>query len=486
MKSLRSKDRNFIFRFNRENLIKPQEKSNLYVPYFEGVRQNWEKLEPPNGQDQNLFFRVKKTPQPILPKRIISGALNPLSSDIGQLPQTRRERQNNTIVKSIEMLLKTFRDFITSGQVDEGGNPIIDPLTGVQKVKIRSITDILNISHKLLENSLEAAGVIIDAGIERIIRSLSVHSAVAVVESTITASSSDISVTPSERKQIFDDIIIKERLTNDNEIPFTEEGDNSDLIQTLYRSVAAQNLPVTWDDPRYRDIFRSRYLTARDWGAYDNTTKQDVKQFIMTRESSLDVRLTGVRGHSIPITNRGEIIGDQLDIAENVLDLFTLRFITKEIIPTTVAEETIVDAGFEDIFDDERGDDKHDDERSTRTTSIGRSEQESASSSSSSASDVSRPRSQPSQASRSTRRSQRSIRTQSDIRESLEGVTQGQADIINRQIAAARAAARARPPPELRPRGSPPPVGRRTDIPPSPPGSSQSGSGGRLSFSSRG
>ena len=330
METLHSRDRNLFFRYTREKYIAPQTKGNLYLPYIEGTKQKWERIPIPSGQDQNTFFRVNKTPQPVLMTRVLDGVLNPLDSTIGQLPKTTAERQANTIVKSIEGILGSLRGFMSAEEKDDEGNVVLDPITNQPVVRIRTITEILTVAHGALQQVFQAANVVPGNNQLLIMNSFSVNSSIVITERIRDLEKSDPTMSQDSREQLYGDILIKERIKNDDAIADS----NTDLIDAMYEAVDEQKIDDAWDDAGNNTIFDQQWYSPKKWKDAYFTRDYDFMQFIMKREKNQGIQLTTSTGTPIGLGRRQLIMGGEFG-RKRYLDLDTLAFfrITSGAIP---------------------------------------------------------------------------------------------------------------------------------------------------------
>lgn len=324
MKSLHSRDKNLIFNYNRERYIAPQSKSNLYIPYVEGVKQNWRTIPSPSGQDQNLFFRVNKTPQPILSKRIV-GAIDPLSSTVAKLPKTIRERQAAGIVKSIESILAGLRNFMTSPERDADGRIVIDPVTNKPVVKVRTITEILSIAHRSLVDTFAAGGVVPDNNQLLIMQSMTVNSSILVVEQLRDLEKAAPSRPQAERSELYADAIISERMRTDDQI---RPGDPVEAA--IVAAIDEQKIDDTWEK---NEIFTQRYYTPDTYTERTDQERIDIRKFITKRESSTGLTLTTFLNAKLsPVAWRAGNMKNEFR-RNRYLDLETLQFVEEDDVP---------------------------------------------------------------------------------------------------------------------------------------------------------
>lgn len=323
MKSLHSRDKNLFFNYTREKYIEPQTKANLYIPYVEGIKQNWRQIPVPSGQDQNTFFRVNKTPQPILSKRII-GAIDPLSGTVAKLPKTIKERQAAGIVGSIESILNGLRNFMTSPELDGEGNPVIDPITNQPVVKVRTITEILVIAHTALVDAFQAGGVVPDNNQLLIMQSMTVNSSILVVEQLRDLEKAQPDRDQAERGELYGDAIIKERIRTDDAI---KTGDP--VVQALINAIDDQDIEDDWNDS---EEFQQQHYTPVDWRDATTSERSDLYQFVVKREQAEGSNLTSFLGTVLGIPARSANMGNEFR-RNRYLDLETLRFVEQDDVP---------------------------------------------------------------------------------------------------------------------------------------------------------
>ena len=297
MKSLHSRDKNLIFNYNRERLIEPQTKGNLYIPYVEGIKQKWKQIPVPSGKDKNTFFRVNKTPQPILSKRLV-GAIDPLSGTVAKLPKTIKERQAAGIVGSMEGILEGLRTFMSSPEVDAQGNVVIDPISNQPVIKVRTIVEILAIAHAALIDAFQAGGVIANNSQVTIMNSMTVNSSILVVEQLRDLEKVQPNRPQAQRAELYGDAIIKERLRLDDQI---QVGDP--VIPALIQAVDDQNIDDDWHN---HVIYTQNHVKPADWTGHPRPDpwRLDLLQFIMARESQQGIMLATVNAVPIPIPVR--------------------------------------------------------------------------------------------------------------------------------------------------------------------------------------
>lgn len=325
MKSLHSRDKNLIFNYNRERLIEPQSKSNLYIPYVEGIKQKWKQIPIPSGKDKNTFFRVNKTPQPILSKRLV-GAIDPLSGTVAKLPKTVKERQAAGIVASMEGILEGLRNFMSSPEVDAQGNVVIDPISNQPVIKVRTIIEILAIAHAALIDAFMAGGVIANNSQVTIMQSMTVNSSILVVEQLRDLEKVQPNRPQAERSQLYGDAIIKERLRLDDQI---QVGDP--VIPALIQAVDDQNIDDDWHN---HAIYTQNHVKPADWTNHPRPDpwRLDLLQFIMARESQQGIMLATVNAVPIPIPVRSLLMGGEFS-RNRYLNLTTLAFRTLAQVP---------------------------------------------------------------------------------------------------------------------------------------------------------
>lgn len=324
MEQMHSRDKNLIFKYSREKLIAPQPKANLYIPYIEGTKQNWERVPITTGTDQNTFFRVNKTPQPILRTRIFKGIPDPLSSTIGQLPKTTKERQSLQIVGSIEGILKSLRTFMSTQEVDALGNVVLDPLTNRPVIVVRNIEDILRIAHTAIADIFAAAGVIPNPNQLVIINSFTVNSSVIVAEQLRDLEKIQPDRAQAEREQLYVDAIIKERLRLDDQIlPATP------VVAALTEAIEEQKIDDDWNN---HAEYTQQHFSPNMWRDASIMQRADLKQFIATREETQATNFFTEQGTVIGVPARGLTMGRQF-AAGHYIDLDGVEFVALAQVP---------------------------------------------------------------------------------------------------------------------------------------------------------
>lgn len=277
------------------------------------------------GEDQNLFFRMpNKSYQPNLPKRVFND-LDPKTRISRRLPRTRAERQQSAVVRSLQSISDSMNAFISTPELDNEGNPILDR-DGNPKMKIRTLNEILTVSHESLIKALNENNVAINNNLTIIIGSFSSIQIANILAKLrgITARFPDQN--QLDRDRMFKGAIIEERLLSNDELPNSVEHAIGEELEEKGMSDMTDN----WDIPYTADFFPARGFTRNDWA--DARKEIKVKEYILGRQArapGLHVMSSG----GIPLDNMFIVARQFAPDRQHVLDLQTLQFIA----PTNVS-----------------------------------------------------------------------------------------------------------------------------------------------------
>lgn len=331
MKSMRSRDNNLFFNYDRADLIGPQTKGNQLILEFGATKQDWSQIERPSGRDQNTFFRLRKTLQPTLRTRIIKD-LDPLTRVIGSLPTTKKERQATTVVAAIEGILTGLKNFMSSPVKDATGNPVIDPITNRPVIQVRTITEILEVSHALLGQMFLQNNVVLGPVFQNIVNSLTVESTVNIMENIRDIVKLNPGMSEAEKSKVWKNEIMVERIDKDDEVKA-----NSKLSEDIPKAILDQKT----NDGDWKKILAplelpDGLLRPVQWRQFDKRKRYMLIDFITTLESrDPDVRLFGVTGTRLSYPSSGDLsraLGRQFG-NDAFLVLRSLEFIPRTEVP---------------------------------------------------------------------------------------------------------------------------------------------------------
>ncbi len=321
MKSTHSRDRNLFFNYDRGDLIGPQKKGNNLSFDIGATKQDFNKVRRPIGRDQNTFFRVRKTVQPTLRTRIIK-AIDPISRIVGQLPTTKKERQAEAVVSSIESILRSLKSFISSPELDAQGNIVLDPVTNQPVIRARTITEILDVSHAALNQVYAQNNVVLNPTFQLIVNSFTAKSSINVMTNVRDIIKLKPDMTQNEKDLVFKNEILVERVDKDDEIK-----DNSEVAKAIPKAMLEQKT----NDGDWRGSYPDKWIRPEQWRTIlqDKRLKLALFDVINARESALSrfgTRLRGVGGTVLehPLSLK---MGQQFGRNNNAsLNLETLRF----------------------------------------------------------------------------------------------------------------------------------------------------------------
>lgn len=288
MRSMKSKDKNLIFRYNRGALIGEQRAANDITFDISSKKQNFDEIPTPNGQDKNLFFRVRKSLQPILKGRLIND-LEPLSRVIGSLPITKKERQSERAVSSIEGILNALNKFMSTPLTDSAGNPVIDPDTNVPIFKRRISSDVLNVAHGAVKEVFKVNNITMTNTINNVLSSLNVDESVKIIENI----QNNLFLEPNTGniKKMMNREVIDVRLEN-------IEDANPNIHEETITAISEEDEPNSWQESKLPD----KWMRPSQWDALNTEAKGEfMKLLVRISTARGDLPLKGVGGTELNI-----------------------------------------------------------------------------------------------------------------------------------------------------------------------------------------
>lgn len=321
MRSMNSRDKNTFFRVNRGHLIDEQLEGNQLIFDIESTRQKFSNIPRPAGRDKNTFFRVRKTLQPTLRTRIIKD-VDPLSRVVGSLPTTKKERQADAVVASIEGILNTITGFMSAPVLDNAGNPVIDPITNQPVMKLRSISNILDVVHAGLNQAFVQNNIVLSPAFIAIANSLTVESTIQVMENIKDITKLRPNLTTQEKTTVWKNEIIAERIDKDEEIKA-----NTEVARAIPEAIIEQKT----NNGEWRGLYPDNLLRPQQWNAMNSRQRTALIDFISTRESRTGSELTSVMGNRLSYNTIGPIKAQMTrDFNRNaILNLDTLQFVRR-------------------------------------------------------------------------------------------------------------------------------------------------------------
>lgn len=329
---MHSRDQNLIFQYNRGDLIGPQTKGNQLILELGATKQDWKKIKRPSGRDANTFFRLKKTLQPTLRTRIIKD-FEPLSRVIGSLPTTKKERQAAAVVSSIQGILTALRNFMSSPVKDVLGNTVLDPITNLPVIQVRTITEILDVSHQALNTVMNQNNIVMSPAFQIIVNSLTVASVVAVLETLSRIVAVRPNMSQVDKNIIFKNEILVKRINTDDEI-----NANSRIAKSIPEAMSEQK--TTNGD--WRGVYPDKWIRPNQWKEIladpEGRLKSALMHFINAREDASDAKLRTVLGKRLSYLSVGTLtrmMGRQfgLEGGSAFLNLETLAFTPPQNVP---------------------------------------------------------------------------------------------------------------------------------------------------------
>jgi hypothetical protein len=308
-------DRNLFFHVRREKQIGRQTRENYISPGYRwtGLFNNEISVTPyPEsvpGQDENLFFRVEAVKQPTLRKRVFKD-LEPQSRVIGALDLTKKQRQVTSIVKGIQEVRRLLHDFLSAPKIGADGAAILDPITGDPVFEVRSLQQILIVSHGLLFALLQQNNVVLTNSFT----SNSVQSVLKKIEASVGLAGDS----QADRSRVFKNAILEERLKNLEDI-------NETVEESVQEATAEQKIPSSWEDSDAK-IFETNFFSEVDWKALDPDTGEPVNKIavnglVASRTKNHNITLRSVNNTAISMG----MMGLQFS-KKHWLNLDTLKF----------------------------------------------------------------------------------------------------------------------------------------------------------------
>lgn len=338
MRSTHSRDRNLFFNYDRSELIGPQKKGGYINFEIAATNQDWSRIPRPSGRDQNIFFRVRKTLQPTLRTRVFKD-LEPLSRFIGSLPTTKKERQANAVVAAIEGILNSLKAFISTPEVDDQGNPVLDPITNKPVMRVRTITEVLEVAHGALNQVYTQNNVVLSPVFQQIVRSFTVASSVNVIESVKNIMKVNPNMPQNEKNLTFKNEILAERVDTDDEVKA-----HTPLSEAIPQAILEQKT----NDGEWRGVFVDKWIRPNQWRVIiaNKRLKLALIDIITNREDSTNAKLRTVLGTRLSYPETGSLL-QQMGMEFGVrgggalLNLETLRFIIPRRVPPAERAEPV-------------------------------------------------------------------------------------------------------------------------------------------------
>ncbi len=319
MKTIRPSDRNLFFNVRRENLLSrehPLKRGNQLTFDLQATQQR----QAPSGNgkgDQNTFFRIKQIKQPFLKKREFKD-LDPLTRVIGQFPKTFKEKQAAGVLSSIQVISGVLSTFLSTPELNPDGTPKINPLTGQPIVKLRSISEILRVSHESIVQAFKTANVSVSQSMNTLILNMTSEDSQRVLSRLQDVEKDKPS--NKDRQELYPDIVI-------NQVLKRPEGELTGIAENAaQRAVNEQKLDL---DPTAH--FDNRFLSPDKWAALGKGSEGQsaVKQFILKKRDDLKHGLITVNGARL-----NGFRGMSLNFSQGFwLDLDTLQFMSKKDVP---------------------------------------------------------------------------------------------------------------------------------------------------------
>lgn len=267
-----SVDRNLFYNVKRAGLIGPQLRGGQVILDLQ-AKEQLPRSAPGGRGDQNLFFRIKARITPTLQKRII-GDLDPLTRIIGQIPRTLKERQAAGVLNSLQVISGVLVKFLTTTELNPDGTPKLDVVTGLPIIKLRSLGEILKVSHEAVSQAFKSANVKAGQNINVLINNFSSQDAAAVIDRfqsiEITNPSQEV------RNTLYPDVIVKQTLRKEQE----EEKIPEKVDQALNQVINNQDIH---DDPVME--FGKSFISPQQWSTWGLFSDQQlaVKQFVRNK-----------------------------------------------------------------------------------------------------------------------------------------------------------------------------------------------------------
>ncbi len=314
-------DKNLFYRVKRANRIGPQLQGN-YISFDLQAKQQVPRATSGGLGDQNLFYRVKARRTPTFQKRIISD-LDPLTRIIGQIPRTAGQRRAAKVLSALETISDVLSKFLSTPELNPDGSQKFDPRTGLPIVKLRNISEILEISHQAVIQAFKVAGVKMSQNIEILVKNMTTDEIKFVMERL--QSIERVNPSQDDRDKLYPDVIIKQSLKDPGEEKEEEKVMVPPKIEDAQKS-AVLDQPIHLDP---MSEFNKAFVKPAEWAGWGagSDKRRDVQQFIMNKLQSLSrpfvLTVNGLNGSKLGFWfSKG-----------HYLDLNELRFTRKEDVP---------------------------------------------------------------------------------------------------------------------------------------------------------
>ena len=246
--------------------------------------------------------------------------LDPLTRVIGQIPKTFKEKQAAGVLASIGLIAAVLTSFLSTPELNPDGTPKINPQTGQPVIKLRSIAEILRVSHESIVQAFKTANVAVSQSMNTLILNMSSEDSQRVLSRLQDVEKDKPS--QADRTELYPDIVINQVLKRpENELSIITEA-------AAQRAVNEQKLDL---DPTAH--FNNRFLSPDEWSGKGKGSEGQaaIKQFILKKKDDLKhglitvngARLNGFRGMSLALNPP----------SNHWLDLDTLQFMVENDVP---------------------------------------------------------------------------------------------------------------------------------------------------------
>ncbi len=337
MKTIIPSDRNTFFNVRREKLQSlrrpllrgntiPESYRESGIYYDEKSWQPFPKVYGGAGQnqvtshssDRNIFFQTPIRQKPFLRKRIFKD-LERGSRIVGQLAITKKERDSEDMLKGVNAIGTTLRDFISAPEVDPvTGEEIIDFETGKPKIKKYSLDELLKVGKAAMDTMFTQLGITVGSAMTIVIDGLDAQGRINVIRRSSDALEAYPNMEDDERSAIIRRIAYGERLG---------EGDFKHSADREAIRAASAELGISSGDEK--DLYVASFsglITPIDFKKMSKDQKGQVKSYIMAREKLTDNRLSGLDGSPIDVLGSRLVLQNQFIDDDRSLDTDTLLF----------------------------------------------------------------------------------------------------------------------------------------------------------------
>jgi len=286
--------------------------------------------------DANIFFRRReKRLQPILRKRTFKD-LDPLTRVIGRLDLTKKEKQATSVITSLQGLRDMISNFIRTPKLHPDGTPVINPRTGEPEFEMRTLDEIVQVSHSALFEALKKNNVVPNPRIANIILSFNSINIGNVLQQYQMILATQPAITQANKDLLFTAAIVAERAKKLKEMPVNVEAPMAAEVD----EGKDLGIPDNWDD-RGAEIalhFPTQGYRRGQWDAASPAERTYLGLYILGRMGGTANRLRDLAGNRINMSD-----GVTLLEAGNALDLDSLQFFTD-----TLANAVVLDTDHPD------------------------------------------------------------------------------------------------------------------------------------------